>query len=35
VIKLNEKGDWVETGEVTVGNKPAQRFFDMTVRKQK
>jgi len=25
----------VETGDVTVGNTPAQRFFDMTVRKQK
>ena len=34
-MKLNDAGDWVETGEVTVGNSPAQRFFDMTVRKQK
>jgi hypothetical protein len=35
VMKLNDTGDWVETGDVTVGNTPAQRFFDMTVRKQK
>jgi len=34
-MKLNDEGDWVETGEVIVGNNPAQRFFDMTVRKQK
>jgi hypothetical protein len=34
-MKLNETGDWVETGDVTVGNTPAQRFFDMTVRKMK
>jgi hypothetical protein len=34
-MKLNDRGDWVETGDVTVGNTPAQRFFDMTVRKQK
>ena len=34
-MKLNDAGDWVETGDVTVGNTPAQRFFDMTVRKQK
>ena len=34
-MKLNDTGDWVETGDVTVGNTPAQRFFDMTVRKQK
>jgi hypothetical protein len=33
-MKLNDTGDWVETG-VTVGNTAAQRFFDMTVRKQK
>lgn len=35
VMKLNDAGDWVETGDVTVGNAPAQRFFDMTVHKQK
>jgi hypothetical protein len=35
VMKLNDLGDWVETGDVIVGNAPAQRFFDMTVRKQK
>ena len=34
-MHLNETGDWVETGEATVGGTPAQRFFDMTVRKQK
>lgn len=35
VMKLNDSGDWVETGDVTMDNAPAQRFFDMTVRKQK
>jgi hypothetical protein len=35
IMKLNDKGDWVETGAATMGNGPAQRFFDMTVRKQK
>ena len=35
VMKLNDAGDWVETGDATVGNTPAQRFFDMTVGKQK
>ena len=34
-MKLNDAGDWVETGDVAMGNTPAQRFFDMTVRKQK
>lgn len=35
VMKLNDQGDWVETGNVTIGSNPAQKFFDMTVRKQK
>jgi len=35
VMKLNDTGDWVETGDVVVGNNAAQRFFDMTVHKQK
>ena len=35
VMKLNNLGEWVETGDVIAGNAPAQRFFDMTVRKQK
>jgi hypothetical protein len=35
VTKLDDKGDWVETGDVIMDNNPAQRFFDMTVRKQK
>jgi len=35
VMKLNEKGEWVETGEAPMPNGPARRFFDMTVRQQK
>ena len=35
VMKLTDKGDWVETGHTTVGDGPAQKFFDMTVRRQK
>ena len=34
VMKLNDKGDWVETGDVTAGKTPPQEFFSMTVRKQ-
>jgi hypothetical protein len=35
VMKLDDKGDWVETGDVIRDNNPAQRIFDMTVHKQK
>ena len=34
-MKLNEKGEWVETGEATMPNTPARRFLEMTVRKEK
>jgi hypothetical protein len=35
VMKLNEKGEWVETGEVTVGSNPPRKTFEMTVRREK
>ena len=32
-MKLNEKGEWSETGEVTVGGNPPRKTWEMTVRK--
>ena len=34
VMRLNDKGEWVETGDVKFGDNPAQRTFEMTLRKQ-
>ena len=34
-MKLNEKGEWVETGEVTLNGNPPRRNFEMTVRREK
>jgi hypothetical protein len=34
VMHLNDKGEWVETGDVKVGDNPTQRTFEMTLRKQ-
>jgi hypothetical protein len=34
VMRLNDKGEWVETGDVTFGDNPPQRTFEMTLRKQ-
>jgi hypothetical protein len=34
VMHLNEKGEWVETGDVKSGDNPSQRTFEMTLRKQ-
>lgn len=34
VMRLNEKGDWVETGDIVMGTNPPQRTFEMTVSKR-
>lgn len=34
VMSLNDKGEWVETGNVKLGDNPPQRTFEMTLRKQ-
>jgi hypothetical protein len=33
VMRLNDKGEWVETGDVKSGDNPPQRTFEMTLRK--
>lgn len=33
-MHLNDKGAWVETGDVKYGENPPQRTFEMTLRKQ-
>ena len=34
VMRLNDKGEWVETGDVKLGDNPPQRTFEMTLHKQ-
>ncbi len=34
VMRLNDKGEWVETGDVKFGDNPPQRTFEMTLGKQ-
>jgi hypothetical protein len=34
-IKLNEKGEWFEVGEMTQDGKTWQKFFEMTLQRQK
>jgi hypothetical protein len=34
VMRLTEKGEWLETGDVTMGTNPPQKTFEMTVRRQ-
>jgi len=33
-MRLNDKGEWVETGDVKFDDNPPQRTFEMTLRKQ-
>jgi Protein of unknown function (DUF1579) len=33
-MHLNDKGEWVETGDMKFNDNPPQRTFDMTLRKQ-
>jgi hypothetical protein len=35
VMTLNDKGEWTEVGDVTVGTQPPRRFVEMTVRRSK
>jgi len=35
VMRLNEKGEWYETTEVTFGTNPPRRTLEMTVRREK
>jgi hypothetical protein len=34
VMRLDDKGQWVETGDVKFNDNPPQRTFEMTLRKQ-
>jgi len=34
VMRLNEKGEWFETGDVAMGTNPPRKTFEMTVRRQ-
>jgi hypothetical protein len=33
VMRLNEKGEGVEVGEMKMGDQPGRKFMEMTVRR--
>ena len=33
VLRLNEKGEWIELAELTIGTRPPQKLMDLTVRR--
>ena len=34
VLRINEKGEWTEYHEITLGSQPAKKLMDVTVRRQ-
>jgi hypothetical protein len=35
VLRINEKGEWTELTEITIGSQPPRKFMELTVRRQK
>jgi len=33
VLRINERGEWVEHADLTIGNRPPQKLIDLTVRR--
>jgi hypothetical protein len=33
VLRINEKGEWTELAEITIGSQPARRFLELTVKR--
>ena len=34
-LRINEKDEWTEVAEVTIGSQPARKFMELTVKRQK
>jgi len=35
VLRINEKGEWTELHEITIGSQPARKFMELTVSRKK
>jgi len=35
VLRINEKGEWTELAEITIGSQPPRKFMELTVSRQK
>jgi hypothetical protein len=35
VLRINERGEWTEAGEISIGEQPAKKFWELTVRRQR
>ena len=35
VLRINEKGEWTEQAEITIGSQPARKLMELAVRRQR
>jgi hypothetical protein len=35
VLRINERSEWTEAGEISIGSQPAKKFWDLTVQRQR
>jgi hypothetical protein len=35
VLRINERGEWTEVGEISIGAQPAKKFWELTVQRQR
>ena len=35
VMRINERGEWTELAEISIGSQPSKKLLELTVRKQK
>jgi hypothetical protein len=35
VLRINERGEWTELGEISIDSQPAKKFWELTVRPEK
>jgi hypothetical protein len=33
-MRINEKGEWIELAEITIGSEPSKKLFELTVYPQ-
>jgi hypothetical protein len=35
VLRINEKGEWTELAEITIGSQPTRKLIELTVSRQR
>ena len=35
VLRINERGEWTELGEISIGTQPAKEFWELIVKPQR